>query len=199
MRLWRVAVGAVLLVGAVLFALLALDVNAWSTRLRDDDLRFRVDQRSVPSWTAATILPSRLSRSLLAVDDDRALRQGVAAFRVAYQTGRGLDNGITRQRRRAAAETVLAAVHGSPAQESQAADLVGLLAASGSGTRSLESSVASFQNAVRLDASNVSAQFNLELLLHLLEAHGKRVGPGSATGPRGGREGAGAGTPGSGY
>jgi hypothetical protein len=198
-RPWRVVVAAVLLVGAVLLAMLALDVNAWSTQLRDDDLRFRVDQRSVPSWTADTILPSRVSRSLLAVDDDRALRQGVAAFRVAYRTGRGLDNGITRQRRRAAAETVLAAVHGSPAYESQAADLVGLLAASGSGTRSLESSVASFQNAVRLDPSNVSAQFNLELLLHLLEAHGKRVGPGSATGPRGGREGAGAGTPGSGY
>jgi hypothetical protein len=199
MRAWRVALGGLLLVGAVVLVLLAIDVNAWSTRLRDDDLRFRVDQRSVPSWTAGTILPSRLSRSLLAVDDDRGLRRGVSAFRVAYRTGRGLDNGITHQRRRAAAATVLAGVDGSAAHESQAADLVGLLATSGSGTRSLESSVASFQNAVRLDPSNVSAQFNLELLLHLLEAHGKRVGPGSATGPRGGREGAGAGTPGSGY
>lgn len=199
MRLWRVAVGVVLLAGALVLTLLAIDLHAWGTRMRDDDLRLRVDQRSIPSWTAGTILPSRLSRSLLAVDDDRALRRGVTAFRVAYRTGRGLDNGITRQRRRAAAETVLAAVDASAAHESQAADLVGLLAASGSGTRSLEASVTSFQNAVRLDPSNVSAQFNLELLLHLLEAHGKRVGPGSATGPRGGREGAGAGTPGSGY
>jgi hypothetical protein len=199
MRVWRVVAGIVLLVGAVVLILLAIDLHAWDTRMRDDDLRFRVDQRSIPSWTAGTILPLRLSRSLLSVDDDRALRRGVTAFRVAYRTGRGLDNGITRQRRRAAAETVLAAVDGSAAHESQAVDLVGLLAASGSGTRSLEASVTSFQNAVRLDPSNVSAQFNLELLLHLLEAHGKRVGPGSATGPRGGREGAGAGTPGSGY
>ncbi len=199
MRPWRVAVGGVLLALAVVVVLLALDLGAWETRMRSDDLRFRVDQRSVPTWTADTILPSRVSRALLAVDDDRALRQGVAAFRVAYRTGRGIDNGITRQRRRAAAETVLARVHRSAAHESQAANLVGLLAASGGGTHTLEASVASFQNAVRLDPSNVSAQFNLELLLHLLEAHGKRVGPGSATGPRGGNQGAGAGTPGSGY
>ena len=198
MRPVRVAFGAALIVVAVLLVLLAVDVNAWSDRLRSDDLRFRVDQRSSPSWTADTILPSRVSRGLLGIDDDRALRKGVASFRLAYRTGRGIDNGVTRQRRRALAETALGSVGGN-ANQSQAADLLGLLAASGSGTRSLEASVASFQNAVRLDPANVSAQYNLELLLHLLEAHGKRVGPGSATGPRGGREGAGAGTPGSGY
>ncbi len=199
MRPLRVAPGAAAIVAAVLLVLLAVDLHAWGDRLRTDDLQFRVDQRSSPSWTASTLLPARLSRALLGVDDDRALRRGVASFRFAYRTGRGLDNGITRQRRRALAETALASVGGGEANQSQAADLLGLLAASGSGTRSLEASVASFQNAVRLDPGNISAQYNLELLLHLLQAHGKRVGPGSATGPRGGREGAGAGAPGSGY
>jgi hypothetical protein len=199
MRPLRVALGAAAIVAAVLLVLLAVDLHAWGDRLRTDDLQFRVDQRSSPSWTANTLLSARLSRALLGIDDDRALRRGVTSFRFAYRTGRGLDNGITRQRRRALAETALSSVGGGEANQSQAADLLGLLAASGSGTRSLEASVASFQNAVRLDPGNISAQYNLELLLHLLQAHGKRVGPGSATGPRGGREGAGAGAPGSGY
>jgi hypothetical protein len=53
---------------------------------------------------------------------------------------------------------------------------------------------------VRLDPTNAAAQYNLELLLRMLLAHGQRVGPNSAPGPRAtGRKGAGAGQPGTGY
>jgi hypothetical protein len=200
LRPLRLVLAFVLLACAVLLALLASDLRAWERTMRADDLRFRVDPRARPSWTASTILPSSLTRGLLATDDDRALRRGVAAFRVASRTGRGIDNGITRQRVRAAASTKLAQVSTNSAYESQAADLVGVLGASGSGTQGLEASVASFQNAVRLDPTNESAQFNLELLLNELLAHGKRIGASAAPGPRGhGTQGAGAGTPGSGY
>jgi hypothetical protein len=204
MRPARVAAAVVLVAAAVLLALFGADVASWSNRMRSDDLRFRVDPDTTPAWTAGTTLPASWSRALLGLDDDRSLRRAVASFRTAYQTGQGFDNGVTRRRRRAAAEAALTAVGGGNAAQSQAQDLLGVLAFAGAssvaGGGGVDAAVSAFQNAVRLDPTNVSAQYNLELLLHELTAKGVRVGPSSAPGPRAtGRQGAGAGTPGSGY
>ena len=201
MRPLRLAFGVLLLAVAIVLALFALDLGSWSGRMRADDLRFRVDANATPSWTAQTILPSSWSRALLGVDDDRTLRRAVASFRTAYQTGLGFDNGVTRRRRRATAEATLADVGGANAQQSQAQDLLGILAYAGTSSGGdVNAAVAAFQNAVRLDPTNVSAQYNLELLLRQLTAKGVRVGPNTAPGPRAsGRQGAGAGTPGTGY
>jgi hypothetical protein len=149
-------------------------------------------------------LPPSWSRSLLGVDDDRSLRRAVVSFRTAFNTGQGFDSGVTRRRLRATAEAMLTDAGGSDTEQSQASDLLGVLAYEGAASASagggIEAAVAAFQNAVRLDPANASAQYNLELLLHELEAKGVRVGPSSAPGPRAsGRQGAGAGTPGSGY
>jgi hypothetical protein len=201
MRRLRVVVGVALFAAAVVLALFAADLQTWRDHMRSDDLRYRVETAAVPTWNTGTILPSQWSRSLLGIDDDRSLRRAVADFRLAYRTGQGFDSGFTRRRRLATADALLVGVRGSDAEQSQAADLLGIVAeASASGRGGVNAAVTAFQNAVRLDPTNVSAQYNLELLLHQLTARGVRIGPSTAPGPRAsGRQGAGAGTPGSGY
>jgi len=199
----RLAAAAAAIVLAAALALLAADARAWRDALRADDLRYRLDAGPAPAWDTSTLLPAGLARGLLAVEDDRALRQAVAAFRAAH-VARG---GFVRPRVRGQAEAALARVAegGTHAQASQASDLFGVLAFtdSTSGRRAapaVERSLAAFQNAVRLDPGNASAKYNLELLLRLLEARGRRSGPNPAPGPRAsGRRGAGTGTPGQGY
>lgn len=202
MRASRLIAVALALVLAAVLALLAADVRAWRDTLRADDLRFQLSATSDSDWDTSTLLPPGVSRGALGVDDDRALRRGLAAFRAADRA-----RGFARPRVRGAAEAALAEVAaggGAPGQASQAFDLLGILAFSDStsGRRAtpVERSLAAFENAVRRDPDNTAAKYNLELLLRLLEAEGERRGPNSAPGPRGsGRRGAGTGTPGQGY
>lgn len=202
MRVSRLLLAALALVLAAVFALLAADVRAWRDTMRADDVRFRLTRSPETDWNTSTLLPAGVSRGALDVDDDRALRRGVAAFRAADQA-----RGFARPRVRGAAEAALADVAGGggePAQASQAFDLLGILAFSDStsGRRAtpVERSLAAFENAVRRDPGNTAAKYNLELLLRLLDAEGERRGPNAAPGPRGGgRRGAGTGTPGQGY
>lgn len=199
----RLVSAAAALVLAAALALFAADVRAWRGTLRADDLRFRIDDRPAPAWSTSTRLPSGLSRVLLGVDDDVALRQAVAAFR----TARRAPEGFVRRHARGQAEAALAAAAadgGTRRQASQASNLLGVLAFTDAttGQRSstpVERSLAAFENAVRLDPANAAAKYNLELLLRLLEARGQRIGPNPGPGPRGGRRGGGSGTPGRGY
>ncbi len=202
MRASRVIAAVLALVLATVLALLAADVRTWRDTMRADDVRFQLSGSSEADWNTSTLLPIGVSRAVLDVDDDRALRRGVAAFRAADRA-----RGFARPRVRGAAEAALADVaagNGEPAQASQAFDLLGILAFSDStsGRRAtpVERSLAAFENAVRRDPDNTAAKYNLELLLRLLEAEGERRGPNTAPGPRGGgRRGAGTGTPGQGY
>ena len=202
MRASRLVAAALALAIAAALALLAADVRAWRDTMRADDLRFQLSGSSESDWETSTLLPAGVSRSVLDVDDDRALRRGVAAFRAADRA-----RGFSRPRVRGAAEASLAEVaagDGAPAQASQAFDLLGILAFSDStsGRRAtpVERSLAAFENAVRRDPDNTAAKYNVELLLRLLEAEGERRGPNPAPGARGGgRRGAGTGTPGQGY
>ena len=202
MRPSRLIAAALALVLAALLALLAADVRSWRDTMRADDLRFQLSSATAADWDTSTLLPSGVARNVLAVDDDRELRRGVAAFRAADRA-----RGFSRSRVRGAAEASLADVAASsdaPAHASQAFDLLGILAFSDStsGRRAtpVERSLAAFDNAVRRDPGNTAAKYNLELLLRLLEAEGERRGPNTAPGPRGnGRRGAGTGVPGQGY
>ncbi len=64
----------------------------------------------------------------------------------------------------------------------------------------MDASVADFQAAVRLDANDADAKFNLELVLRKLLAIGSRHGSDNSTGGGStGRRGGGGGLPGSGY
>jgi hypothetical protein len=151
-------------------------------------------------------LPGDPARTLLALGDDLALRRAVRSFLVAEATPRGFDNGVTQTRVRSGAEIVLSdlAAHGSPAQASQAGNLLGVLVARAGrvtgGVTADDRARAAFEAAIRRDPSNVDAKYNLELLLRRTKATSTRQGPGSGSGALGhGRRGAGSGTPGRGY
>ncbi len=206
MRTSRLVAAAVTIALAAALLLVAADVRRWRTAMRSDDLAFRAGAN--PSWSGGELLPLGLSRRLLAVDDDRALRQAMVLFRRAPRARGALEPGFGR-RARSDAEVSLAqaAERSRGAQASQAQDLLGVLAFSdstsgGAGGRAspVERSIAAFETAIRLDRNNASAKYNLELVLRLIRARGHRPNSGPSPGTRGsGRRGAGSGTPGRGY
>jgi hypothetical protein len=206
MRASRLVASAAAIVLAAALLLVAADVGRWRATMGADDLAFRAGAN--PSWSAGELLPLGLSRRLLAVDDDRALRQAMVLFRRAPSARGALEPGFAR-RARSDAEVALAqaAERSEGAQASQAQDLLGVLAFSdstsgGAGGRAspVERSIAAFETAIRLDRDNASAKYNLELVLRLVRARGNRSSNGPSPGTRGsGRRGAGGGTPGRGY
>jgi hypothetical protein len=194
----------VLLVGLAGLAF-AHDLRAWNEALDRGDARFGVAPATA-RWHADTWLPGRISRQALALDDDLALRRGEQAYAVARATPRGLDNGARQARVRATAELALAdaVAVGSHEQSSRAGNLLGVLVATGD--EGADASVGErragelFEAAVRADAENTDAKYNLELLLRRIRVVGTREGTGSGSGDRGAsRRGAGSGTAGSGY
>jgi hypothetical protein len=184
---------------------LAHDVRSWSEAMDRGDARFESHPEAA-RWRAKTWLPGDPARRLLGLDDDVRARRAEQAFRVALAAPEGFDNGADRARLRGAAELLLADVVGSgtDAQASRAGNLLGILVADT--TAQADAAVAerqaadTFQAAIRASSANVDAKYNLELLLRRIRVVGTREGPGSGSGTRGdSRQGAGAGTPGSGY
>lgn len=205
MRLLRWTAVAVLVLLAVVLALAAHDALSWRSTLDRGDARLTSRPASA-QWRGSTLLPGDPTRSLLALDDDLALRRAVRAFLVAEATPRGFDNGVNQTSVRSRAEILLSelAAQGSSANASQAGDLLGVLVAKAGrvtgGVTADDRARAAFEAAVRRDPSNVDAKYNLELLLRRTKATTTRQGPGSGSGALAhGRRGAGAGTPGRGY
>lgn len=204
MRAIRLVAAALCTALAVAAALLSADARAWRDAMRDGDVRYAAGGLPAPKWDASTALPSGLSRAILEVDDDRALREAALQFRRAT---RGSNDALRKRRERAIAEAQLLEVasSGSRKHASQASNLLGVLtfADATSGRRAatpVERTVAAFREAVRLDPDNADAKTNLELLLRTLQSRGQRIGPNPNPGPRGtGRHGAGTGAPGRGY
>jgi hypothetical protein len=204
-RLLRWTLVVVLLFLAVVLAFAAHDALSWRSAFGRGDARLASRPASA-QWRASPLLPGDPTRALLALGDDLALRRAVRAFLVAEVTPRGYDNGVTQTRVRSGAEIVLSdlAAHGSPAQASQAGNLLGVLVARAGGVTggvtADDRARAAFEAAIRRDPANVEAKYNLELLLRRTKATSTRQGPGSGSGALGhGRRGAGAGTPGRGY
>ena len=201
----RLALAALLGLVAVVLALAAYDVLAWRSAFTNGDAALAAYPARA-HWSPTTLLPGDPTRSLLQLGDDVQLRRAVRAFDIAIATGRGFDAGETRDRVRSAAEARLSDVTagGSAHQASQAGDLLGVLVAAGGGVTggvtADDRAQDAFDAAVRRDATNTKAKYNLELLLRRTRATSTRQGPGNGAGTQGrGRRGAGAGTPGRGY
>lgn len=198
------AAAAVLAAGVLLIA--AADLLRWRDTFNQDDSALAAGRS--PSWQADALIPGGVARRALGIDDDRALRHAIVRYRGAAGKGDSLEP-ATQRRRRAEAEVALAdvAASGSPAQASQASNLLGILLFADATTNGalgrstpVEQSVGAFENAVTAQRGNEAAKYNLELIRRLLVARGVRAGGTPSSGPRGtGQRGAGGGTPGRGY
>jgi hypothetical protein len=203
----RLLAAVVTLAAALVAALLASDLRSWQDTVRNGDARF-TQAPTAASWKASTILPAGLSRDLLGISGQLALRRAARAFVAVEALGNGFDNGFSESRTRADLEVLLTNLAQSSNRErdSAADNLLGILAfadsrqSGPSAPAPVERSTADFQSAVQLDPTNEDAKFNLEWLLHELAPHGSRSGgTGSSAGPAKGHKGAGGGLPGKGY
>ena len=196
---------ALVAVAAVL-ALLASDVRAWEERIEAGDLAY-AGGAAAPQWRVDGSVPFGAARRLLGADDDLAYRDAFRLYR-ARSTAVTFDNSGTRRTLQAEAEIALARVEQADEGEraSRAANLLGVLALNGPAAVAagqpdpVDRALAEFRNAIRLDPGNEDATFNLELLLHEIEARGERSGASAGeSGRASGRRGAGASLPGQGY
>lgn len=194
------AAAALCLCGAAAAALLATDVRAWHSALREGDAA-AVSHPSLPR-TASEILPFHVARSVLGVEDDLALRRALVLFRSGYSGIPSQDQSSAGTEARATAEAALERIareEGDGPRASIAANLLGVLelvdAASGGPTdASVERAIIELQNAIHLDPGDDDAKANLELAMSLappdspfrtsrLGSTGKRRGGASESSP----------------
>jgi hypothetical protein len=203
----RFGAALLLLVLAGVAALLASDVRAWQRT-------FAADDATLVASSAHTRLGS-VAEHALGLQDDLAARRAIALFRSTVGVEQRLDNGPQTQGQRGRAESALAGIARDPnrVRASQAETLLGVLvftdlsasanpfqAATGPAPDQIEESLANFQSAVRDDPDNLTAKYNLELIIRTLAAQGIRVGSSQQSGAGStGKRGAGGGIPGEGY
>jgi hypothetical protein len=193
----RLVAAAILLVAGVVAFMLASDVRAWRDSITRGDTAYLASPAEA-AWKPNTKLGG-LAGELLDTHDDLAARRALKLYRAAVTTQLRLDNATQVQTARAAAQDALLATHSS-----QSSTLLGILTfgrrASGSTEDQFDAAIADFTDAVRMDPTNDAAKFDLELLLRASAASGTRPGEGVGGGfGRGGRRGAGGGSPGRGY
>jgi len=208
-RLALAAASLVCLTLAVVLAAVAADVARWSDALPKGDVRYRVSTEAADSWTPQTIAPAGLSRALLGVGDDVEFRRALHAFRVAKLEDATISDPSVALLRNEAQARLEAVASGEDvrSRRSRAAGLLGVLGLARLATETqdpaaaVEAAILNFKLALTLDPGNDEAKFNLELALQ--RARGSQIteaGGGADPSPGGsGAEGAGAGTPGSGY
>jgi hypothetical protein len=210
----RFVPAVLLLVLAIAVALLAGDVRAWEKTFHRDAALIPTAPREA-SWSPSTHIPFGAAESLLGVSDDVDVQRGISEYLYAVSVPIRLDNATFVAAVRTHAEDRLAKVARSSnhVRASQAQTLNGVmlfgdlaqhtgitgLQPSGIGRSQADAALAAFTDAVRLDPGDVTAKYDLELLLRALLLQGTRVGPGSQGGASTGRHGAGGGIPGQGY
>ncbi len=208
-RLPKQGIAALMCVAlGVLLMLLALDVRTWQTTVRRDDMRFRtiLDHRSL--WRPQPLLPGDPAGKLLGTSDTVAIRRAEQLFWFS-RIGRNSESQQDLPTLRAEAQDKLAAetkTAQTPAEQSQAANLLGVLIVTSPVTSNdpktlssiLRRAIGFFQRATALDPANVDAEQNLELALRLKRPGGGRFGRDARSGYGFGR-GHGTGLIGSGY
>jgi hypothetical protein len=204
-----------LLVLAGVAALLAADVRSWGRTMRSDDVLVAIQPRAA-TFAPPVHVPFRIAQRLLGLEDDVTFAKALAQYRTASALPIRLDNAEQVATVRSRAENALAEVARTtkdPRLASQAETLIGVMtfadlaqpvgvtgiAPTGIGRSQADAALANFAEAVRIDPDNVTAKYDLELLLRALLVQGTRVGPGNQAGASTGSHGAGGGQPGSGY
>ena len=204
--LTRVAAAVASLALAVVLALFAADVLRWQDHLDESDLRFALASGTADTWTPDTVLPERISRTVLGVEDDLAFRRALTRFRLS-QPRRPVQQFADVTLRSVAETSIAHAVRLDPGREQRAllANLRGVLALEEARGVELQRSVllrraaAGFREAIAIDPDYEDAKFNLELALRLLQRSGAEAGGGGGERTETPASGAGAASSGRGY
>jgi hypothetical protein len=177
-RLWLALAGTVLTTAAaVLLLVTAFDVQRLQRGVAEDDVRFATNPVDDQLWRVETTLPGDPAGRLLGVQDDIRYRRVLRAFFLA----RPRINPFALPRlelARGEAQVKLSdliRVEGDDRRLSQEKNLLGALALAVAPRQEPEQRLASFQSAavyfteaIRLDARNEDAMYNLEGTLELL-------------------------------
>jgi hypothetical protein len=223
MSLGRLALATGLIAVAVLLVLVAHDAWRWGRALHDGDRRAAVERVGASTWSASTVLPSRLVTRVLGVNDDLDYRRTVAAA-ITQILAAPTTPPTASTRPVILAETNLvrlAQTDPDPKRASRAADYLGLLfyaernnaqavinpyvnpkdagAGKTSDTSPVQKAVAQFALAIRLDPTNADAKRHLETLLHQVVPPSRHEGVRPGSGEQVGSKGSGAHPPGYGY
>jgi hypothetical protein len=210
--LTRAALGGaafVCFVLAVVLVLLTVDVARWHDAMRTGDVRYGASTETMPLWRADSLVPFNPAKALLDIQDDIEVREALRALRLARLGDPVISDpelAIRRNEAQARLEAIVAAGR-DDATRSRAAGLLGALGLARFVYETqdrealLSSTVSSLKLALDLDPTNDEAKYNLEFAyqrgrgIQLSEAAaGTNPSPGGL-----GSQGAGAGTPGSGY
>jgi hypothetical protein len=198
----RLAAATAMLAAAAFLLLFARDVWHWAKAVRDADARASVRPIAPAAWSADTTLPFALAERTLGIGPDLAFRRVSMAAIAALLSPQG-----TTLKQHAPIEAALARIeHEDPdrARASRAANYLGIFFYADPvppqevGITPSDRAIGEFENAVRLDPGNETAEHNLELLLEQRSRVPRgRSKPGG--GQKGGNQGAGLGTPGNGF
>jgi hypothetical protein len=201
-------IAAVLVAVAVALALLAVDVRAWQTTVKRDDLRFRALPAHKSLWRPSTILPGDPAAKLIGTGQPLAYRRALQYFWYSRIGSNPEVRQDTPALRASAQERIQSLISSAPTrkQRSDAANLLGVLVvttpAPGSDqdavTQILTNAAKYFQLAIGIDANNFEAKQNLELVLRLQRPGRGKIGQDARSGYGFGR-GRGAGPKGGGY
>jgi hypothetical protein len=201
-------IAAVLVAFAVALALLAVDVRAWQTTVKRDDLRFRALPAHKSLWKPSTILPGDPAAKLIGTGQPLAYRRALQYFWYSRIGSNPEVRQDTPALRASAQERIQSLISSAPTrnQRSDAANLLGVLVvttpAPGSDqdavTQILTNAAKYFQLAISIDPNNFEAKQNLELVLRLQRPGRGKIGRDARSGYGFGR-GRGAGPQGGGY
>jgi hypothetical protein len=184
-RHWA-AVAAVCCAGlAVVLVLLALDVHAWQTTIKRDDVRFRAMHSHRSLWQPQTTLPGDPARQLLGLGDAVAYRRAVQLFwfsRVGSDPETRQDLPTTRAQAQESLQNVVDSAQ-TAGERSSAANLLGVIVVTSplvsdpqAQAKTLKRAAEFFQQAISIDPANYDAKQNLQLLLLLSKPGKSRIG-----------------------
>jgi hypothetical protein len=201
-------IAALLVAVAVALALLAVDVRAWQTTVKRDDLRFRALPAHKSLWRPSTILPGDPAAKLIGTGQPLAYRRALQYFWYSRIGSNPEVRQDTPALRASAQERIQNLISSAPTrkQRADAANLLGVLVvttpAPGSDqdaiTQILTNAAKYFQLAIAIDPGNFEAKQNLELVLRLQRPGRGKIGQDARSGYGFGR-GRGAGPQGGGY
>ncbi len=172
---------------AALLLLVALDARTWGSSVARDDVRFRALHTHNDLWKPDPVLPGDPAGKLLGVHNTLAWRRTLQSFWYS-RVGKNPDTGAggSSTLRADAQDRLLDELSSAPsrAQRSQAANLLGVLVVTTptpGGDRSAISNILKraqsyFERAIALDAADVDAKQNLELVLRIRKPGKSRIG-----------------------